>query len=143
MGHLIEESNIWSFKYCKEWIEEDIGFDLSPSLPRSEREIRDGSSTRPVQWFFDNLLPEEQSRELIAKDEKFESSDSFSMLERFGHESAGALTLLPEGETLPEGDEQALSSETLSERINQLPKTPLTSTTTKKCPWLALNTRWR
>jgi serine/threonine-protein kinase HipA len=132
VGHLIEENNIWSFKYNKKWIEEDIGFDLSPSLLRSDGEIKDGSSTRPVQWFFDNLLPEEMSRELIAKDEKFESSDSFSMLEHFGHESAGALTLLAEGESLSEGAEQELSLKELSERIKGLPRTPLTSTTTKK-----------
>ncbi len=132
VGHLIEENNIWAFKYCKEWIDEDIGFDLSPSLPRSDGEIKDGSSTRPVQWFFDNLLPEEQSRELIAKDQKFESSDSFSMLEHFGHESAGALTLLPEGESLSIGGEQMLALEELNERIKGLPRTPLSSTTTKK-----------
>lgn len=34
VGHLIEEKNIWAFRYCKEWVASDTGFDLFPSIPR-------------------------------------------------------------------------------------------------------------
>ncbi|WP_250656152.1 HipA domain-containing protein [Alkalimarinus coralli] len=132
VGHLIEENNIWSFQYDNSWVDSQIGFDLSPSLLRSDKFILDGSTTRPVQWFFDNLLPEEQARDLIAKDQKFESSDSFSMLAHFGYESAGALTLLAEGETVAEQGEIPLSESELSERIKKLPRTPLASTAAKR-----------
>ena len=39
---------------------------VSPALPRSQLLHRDGATTRPVQWYFDNLLPEEHLRVRIA-----------------------------------------------------------------------------
>lgn len=59
VGRLSEQGNVWSFSYGPAWLNAPDSFDLSPALARSEREIHDGSSFRPVQWFFDNLLPEE------------------------------------------------------------------------------------
>lgn len=35
------------------------GCQLSPSLPRAQLAHVDGATTRAVQWYFDNLLPEE------------------------------------------------------------------------------------
>jgi serine/threonine-protein kinase HipA len=51
---------------------------------------------RPVQWYFDNLLPEEKLREQIALDARLrDKDDAFALLEYLGAESAGALILLP------------------------------------------------
>jgi len=51
---------------------------------------------------FDNLLPEELMRQVLAKEVNVESADAFGMLERMGMESAGALVLQAEGAPQPE-----------------------------------------
>ena len=62
VGTLQEDNNIWSFTYAANWLAADEGFDLSPALFRKAATHLDGSSVRPVQWYFDNLLPEEGLR---------------------------------------------------------------------------------
>ena len=57
---LREHGNVWALRDNPDW--QQSGFALSPALPRTTGEIVDGGSPRPVQWFFDNLLPEEGSR---------------------------------------------------------------------------------
>jgi serine/threonine-protein kinase HipA len=69
----------------------------------------DGSSTRPIQWYFDNLLPEEKARELLAKDVKEPVEDVFALLTKAGAESAGAITLLPQNTIIPNGDIHTLT----------------------------------
>ena len=51
-----------------------------------------------MQWFFDNLLPEEEMRSALAREAKVDASDAWGLLAYYGRESAGALTLLAEGE---------------------------------------------
>ncbi len=128
VGVLREQNNLWRFSYAPSW----DGFDLAPSLVRSQVSIIDGSSSRPVQWFFDNLLPEETARELIAKQAKLPVSDAFGLLTYFGAESAGALTLLAGGELVAKGDELPLPYEDLSKRIQNLPHTPLSTGASKR-----------
>jgi serine/threonine-protein kinase HipA len=87
-----------------------------------------------VQWYFDNLLPEEKLRELIAADARLRShEDAFALLEYLGAESAGSLTLLPPGELPPDrSDLQPLPYEALSRRILGLPRTTLTREAPKR-----------
>ncbi|MCC5074042.1 HipA domain-containing protein [Xanthomonas campestris] len=124
VGELREQGNVWALAYDQAWQVE--GFDLSPALPRSVGEVLDGGSHRPVQWFFDNLLPEEGGRRLIARDAGVDVADAFGLLQRFGPESAGALTLLRPGEQLPLPALQPLTDSDLSARIRALPRQPLT-----------------
>lgn len=95
-------------------------------------EIYDGATSRPVQWFFDNLLPEEGQRQLIARAAGATVEDAFALLEHFGAESAGSLTLLPPGQEPIPGNTQALSWNELSRRINEMPSVPLAVQTAKK-----------
>ncbi|SFG25413.1 HipA N-terminal domain-containing protein [Neptunomonas qingdaonensis] len=69
-----------------------------PSTTPKDQSIYRWRITRPVQWFFDNLLPEEGARELLASGAKIDKADAFGLLETFGAESAGAMTLLPPNE---------------------------------------------
>jgi serine/threonine-protein kinase HipA len=85
----------------------------------------DGSSTRPIQWYFDNLLPEEKARELLAKDVKEPVEDVFALLTKAGAESAGAITLLPQNTIIPNGDIHTLTKVEMNRRIKMLPKTSL------------------
>ncbi len=123
VGELREQGNLWAFRYDPAW--RQVGLDLSPALPRAAGEIVDGASLRPVQWFFDNLLPEEDARRLLAQDAGIDSADAFGLLQRFGPESAGALTLLVPGHTLPAAALQPLPDNDLSDRIRALPRSPL------------------
>lgn len=126
VGCLTEASNIWAFDYAQSWRDAPDGFDLSPALPREQKTIKDGGSSRPVQWYFDNLLPEEALREVVAREAGLRWEDAFGLLEYYGAESAGALVLLaPDaGDNLPAGRRE-LTSEQLSRRINGLPGSSL------------------
>ncbi len=126
VGSLSEDNGIWSLKYDEVWRVSREGFNLCPSLPRGAERITDQSSRRPVQWFFDNLLPEEGVRNLLAKDAHVDAADAFGLLEYYGPESAGALTLLAPGVEAAEGGKIPLEDEGLSERIRNVPKVPLT-----------------
>lgn len=122
VGHLYDDNGVWSFRYADDW----AAFDLCPSLPRAQGSIVDNSSQRPVQWYFDNLLPEEGQRQLLAADARLDASDAFTLLAYYGAESAGSLTLLPPGEALPRGELRALTDEALARRIAAMPRLPLT-----------------
>lgn len=126
IGELSEHGAVWRFRYTPEWQVRSDGFDLSPALPRAAGEIVDGSSRRPVQWFFDNLLPEEGARTLLAQDARVAEADAFGLLTHYGAESAGALTLLPPGQQPPAGSLKPLPDAELSQRIRDLPRIPLT-----------------
>lgn len=130
VGRLLEHANLWSFEYADEWVTR--GFDLSPHLPRSAGRIDDGASQRPVQWFFDNLLPEEQARDLLAKDADLPGTDAFALLAHYGRESAGAITLLAPGDEVAASGMQLLTDADLSARIAQLPRTSLAAGAPKK-----------
>jgi serine/threonine-protein kinase HipA len=125
VGRLREENNLWTFEYEPQWITSDQALDLSPHLPRSEGRIVDGASRRPVQWFFDNLLPEDKTRDVLAREAKVDGSDAFGLLTYYGRESAGAITLQTQEEPEAQSGFVPLSDEELHERIARLPKQSL------------------
>jgi serine/threonine-protein kinase HipA len=49
--------------------------------------------------FFEGLLPEGQAREMIAYDFGLATDDAFGLLEALGRDCAGALVIVPDGET--------------------------------------------
>jgi serine/threonine-protein kinase HipA len=130
VGRLREQNNLWTFEYDTTWVEN--GFDLSPHLPRTARTIADGATSRPVQWFFDNLLPEEAARDLLAADAKIPTADAFGLLAYYGRESAGAITLRAPGELPGPSGYVELTDADLSERINKLPKQNLAAGAPKR-----------
>ncbi|MGI9211452.1 MAG: HipA domain-containing protein, partial [Methylococcaceae bacterium] len=133
VGTLHEENGIWIFRYADAWITHPDSYALSPHLPLKADPILDLSTTRPVQWYFDNLLPEENQRILLASDARLDAADAFGLLGYYGAESAGSLTLLP-AEGYPQELEvlRPLSDEALYERIRQMPKAPLTHAAIKR-----------
>jgi serine/threonine-protein kinase HipA len=133
VGALTEDNGVWTFQYAGSWLKDPERYPLSPALALRADAIVDGSTQRPVQWFFDNLLPEEGQRLLLSKSAKIREADAFGLLEHYGAESAGALTLLRPGEPEPEdGGLKLLSDKTLSRRIRDLPNVPLTHKASKR-----------
>ena len=133
VGSLQEVAGLWSFQYTPDWLANPKGFALSPHIPLSAQPLLYGASQRPVQWYFDNLLPEEDQRVLLAKDARLDAADAFGLLAWYGAESAGSVTLLPP-EAAPQTIEllRPLPDDALQARIRQLPKSPLTHAAIKR-----------
>lgn len=133
VGTLAEGNDLWTFEYDREWAGLPESFDLSPALPRTQLRHQDGGSERPVQWYFDNLLPEEQMREAVSKEANIHGDDAFALLEYLGAESAGSLVLLPSGQDVNEpGGLRPLSDDELTQRIRNLPRVTLSSGAPKR-----------
>lgn len=132
VGTLFEADGLWAFRYAPEWLAAPSRFALSPALPLQAEALADQGSLRPVQWFFDNLLPEEGQRQLLARDVRVEVADAFGLLQAYGAESAGSLVLLPpDADTTADG-RAPLPDAALAARIRQLPQLPLTHGAAKR-----------
>ena len=133
VGSLRESNDLWTFEYSASWAEASHGFDLSPALPRADLLHRDGASNRPVQWYFDNLLPEEAMRTLLAKEAHLSAEDAFGLLAYFGSESAGSLILRDlEHPAIDVRGLRPLTRAELNERITNMPRVSLTNDAPKK-----------
>jgi serine/threonine-protein kinase HipA len=113
---------LW-FSYYEAWLGEEGAAPLSISLPLRSEPFR-RNECRP---FFAGLLPEETSRELIAKAFGVSDKNDFAILERIGGECAGAVSLMPPGEKPVEGSGsyREISAEELAGKIAELPRRPL------------------
>lgn len=133
VGSLHEVAGLWSFQYAPGWLVHPKAFALSPHLPLTADPVLDGASRRPVQWYFDNLLPEEGQRTLLAADADIDAADAFGLLAWYGSESAGSLTLLAP-EIAPQTHEslRPLTDAALEARIRRLPRAPLTQAALKR-----------
>ncbi|AXK67652.1 HipA domain-containing protein [Burkholderia sp. IDO3] len=132
MGTLTDDKGIWSFAYDAQWRASPAAYPLSPAFPLRPDAFVDTSTDRPVQWFFDNLLPEEGMRMSLAREAKVDAADAWGLLAYFGRESAGALTLLVDGEHEAPGSLQPLSLDELERRIQAMPQRALTATAPKR-----------
>ena len=94
IGKLASDNDLWSFTYDDAWQKWPEAFSLAPGLPMTQLAHVDGSSNRPVQWYFDNLLPEEALRSVLSKEANLDEADAFALLAHFGAESAGSLVLI-------------------------------------------------
>ncbi|MDO9435081.1 HipA domain-containing protein [Hydrogenophaga sp.] len=132
VGWLFDVKDIWVLQYHADWVLDKHSYALSPGLALRGSAYVDGSSNRPVQWYFDNLLPEEDLRKSLAKDAKLVHEDIFGLLRHYGAESAGSLVLSPLGQgPAPEGVRE-LTAEALNARIRNLPNAPLTRDAPKR-----------
>ena len=114
VGTLDVENGRWTFAYAADW----TAYALSPSFPLATREFKDTANTKPVEWFFENLLPEGRLRELIALRDRIDPQDTWALLIRHGRDTAGALSLMPEGiETEAREQLVPLSREALQKKI--------------------------
>lgn len=132
VGQLRELNDIWSFEYDTSWLQNPNAFSLSPGLAMTTPLHVDGSSSRPVQWYFDNLLPEELLREVLAKEAKLAMADAFGLLEHFGSESAGSLVLKAPSAAVTAQGLKPLTLADLHRRIKNLAHASLTKDAPKR-----------
>jgi serine/threonine-protein kinase HipA len=79
------------FQYSQDWIENESP-PVSLSLPCRKEKFAPAVSTA----FFENLLPESNTRTILAFNLRFDKKDTFAFLENFGEDCAGALSIIPE-----------------------------------------------
>ncbi len=124
VGQLVQDDHgQMQFSYDNKWLNSENAMPLSHSLP-----LREELFTRnECRGFFGGILPEESKREMVAKNLGISARNDFAMLEQIGGECAGAITFLPEGETLPaaQHDYRPLSDENLAGVLEILPRRPL------------------
>ena len=124
VGQLIQDDGgQMAFDYVESWLNKAHSTPLSQSLPlRKERFTRKG-----CRGFFAGVLPEENKREIIARNLGISARNDFAMLEQIGGECAGAVTFLPVGQALPERNYsyRTLSPTELATILKELPKRPL------------------
>lgn len=132
VGTLEENNGVWAFAYSADWLQAAGAYPLCPDLGLQAEPHVDGGSRRPVQWYFDNLLPEEGQRRLLAGSARLDEADAFGLLAHFGAESAGSLTLLPPEQAPAAGELLPLSEAELSLRIQQMPQLPLAERSAKR-----------
>lgn len=132
VGFLSEDNDIWSFQYTLEWLDNSDNYALCSNIPLSNELQVDGSSKRYIQWFFDNLLPEEGARSLLARDINVNEADSFGILAIVGSESAGAITLSSKELDTETDRITELSFDDLNTRIANLPDIPLNNVESKR-----------
>lgn len=123
-GQLIQDDNgHMVFSYNKTWLANPHAIALSYSLP-----LRDKPFTRDeCHGFFAGILPEENKRELIAKNLGISARNDFAMLAEIGGECAGAVTFIQTGEVIAETNQgyRSLSDSEIIGVLQTLPSRPL------------------
>lgn len=93
IGHLIEQGNDQlSFRYDSDWLKNNNAIVLSPELALADV-LYVGEA---VKSFFENLLPEGDVLEFISQTAHISSDNTYGLLERFGGDTAGAFSILPD-----------------------------------------------
>lgn len=101
-----------AFQYDSDWVESEEGRPLSLSLPFSLD--RGAIKGRPVECYFDNLLPDtDPIRKRVQDRFHTESRNPFDLLAAIGRDCVGAVQLLPSGEQ--PNDVQTIDAAPLSE----------------------------
>lgn len=104
VGELTKLANgAHTFKYAPEWLASRYARPLSLSLPLQRGNI----TSDAVFNFFDNLLPDSPIvRDRIVKRYHAKSRQPFDLLSEIGRDSVGAVTLIPEDETVTGAQEK-------------------------------------
>lgn len=91
VGYLHEGDSL-SFNYVQDWLVRPNAISLCPELPLSDSLF----SGEVVSSFFENLLPEGDVLDFISKAAQISANNVYGLLERFGGDTAGAFSILPE-----------------------------------------------
>lgn len=100
IGYLRQQSTgQLEFNYESEWLARPGAAALSDELPLNAQTHKGAA----VVNYFDNLLPEGGVRQFVAQAAQVSPNNVFGLMERFGGDTAGALSLLPQGQR-PSGE---------------------------------------
>jgi serine/threonine-protein kinase HipA len=118
----IKDNGNLQFKYDAAYLLDSNAACLSQSLPLQE----DALPHRACLSFFGGLLPEAEARDQVAEAIGVSPTNDYVLLERFGGDCAGAVTLLPEGYAPTQREPpEMLNEEQLDDLVRGLPQRPL------------------
>ena len=125
IGELTLHNGRLQFRYSSEWLAAADASPLSCSLPL-QSDAFDDHQARP---FFAGLLPEGHVRRLLARQLQVSGQNDFALLDHLGGECAGAVSLLPTGQTPPPapdaGEIHWLADDELIAILDELPERPM------------------
>lgn len=125
VGVLVQdEDGDQTFVYDSEWMASASAIPLSRQLPLRPEPF----TGRPVRAFFSGILPEADTRTLIASILGVSAGNDLSLLERIGGECAGAVSVHAEPPISPPraaGGIQTLDADSLAKIVEELPRRPL------------------
>ena len=119
-----EDDGTLGFTYASEYLGGDDLPAISVSMPLRE----DPYSDKVARAYFSGLLPDERARRRLASALGISEGNAFGLLEVIGGECAGALSLLPEGQSLPDPDDnppEVLTEKRLTQILDLLRARPL------------------
>lgn len=125
VGRLTQDDDgVLTFTYSADYLTDEQAPAISVSMPLREGPYPD-KIARP---YFSGLLPDELARRRLASALGVSEGNAFGLLEIIGGECAGALSLLPEGQPLPDPEDnppEPLSEKRLIEILELLRSRPL------------------
>lgn len=129
IGRLRTDEDLLRFEYARAWVDDAAGFPLSPPLAfRLQENLAPDAWARRCRRFLENLLPEGQALDDVARANGVSKGNVFALLRVLGRESTGALVLLPEGATPADapGERREIPRAELSARIKARDEEPFT-----------------
>ena len=99
-----DESGILRFAYDSNYLSSDSNPAISVAMPLREELFTD----RIARAYFSGLLPDERARRRLASALGVSEGNVFGLLEVIGGECAGALSLMPQGTSLPDPESNPL-----------------------------------
>src|SRR5712691_6881458 len=124
VGHLTQDDDgRMTFNYAASWLENPAARSLSHSLPLQKEKF----TQKQCRGFFAGILPEQNQRELVARNLGISAQNDVAMLEQIGGECAGAVTFLSSNTSFPERHDQyrLLTEHKLADILRELPHRPL------------------
>jgi serine/threonine-protein kinase HipA len=122
VGTLTRQEGRLAFRYGRAWLEDPRSHPLSLSLPLREAAFADAET----RTWFGNLLPEGDFLNAVARRLGRSTGDVFGLLVDLGGECAGAVSLLPPGQSpLEAGRYQQLTDDELYALVTATPPLPL------------------
>ena len=88
IGTIEQTEDDLSFTYSEDWLDYDKSFNLSYSLPRSQKIYKKEAAA-----FFGNLLPEGGARDALCRKFGISIDNDFELLARIGEDCAGAFII--------------------------------------------------
>jgi serine/threonine-protein kinase HipA len=117
------EEGTMLFSYADAWLAEADAPPISQSLPKQPG-LFSRAQSRP---FFAGLLPDEGQREAVARAAGVSRQNDYALLDALGGDVAGALTILPQGQALPDISTEkpvAMTDAELERLLLKLPRRP-------------------
>ncbi|EGQ8060785.1 HipA domain-containing protein [Vibrio parahaemolyticus] len=102
----------FSFIYEDEW--QLMGFPISPHIP-----VDDQASSRSIENYLRNLLPEGEAFEEMIQNTTISKSNTFGLIRRLGAETSGALSFRVPGSEPGETSFRAVPDDELIERLER------------------------